>query len=224
MATWVEMTKDAYHHGNLREALVSAAAALIDTHGVEGLTLRAVAREAGVSPAAPYHHFQDKEALIAALCGQGFCQLTEVLRGAVHGVDDPMQQLTAMGRAYVRFAGEQTPYFRIMWGRYVEDKQEYPELMHAAHGAFDVLVDTLVRAQAAGDVRAADPVDLALATWSTVHGMARIIVDKGLDSPKMAAMAIDRDRMLRAAMDGVLRNLMVPERYAARAEALNAES
>ncbi len=221
MATLSDMTRDAYHHGNLREALVTAAAELIDARGVEALTLRAVAREAGVSAAAPYHHFKDKEALVAALCGQGFCLLTDVLAASIAGESDPMRSLCAMGGAYVAFAGEHTPYFRIMWGRYVADKQEYPDLMHASHGAFELLMETLTRAQANGDVRAADPLDLALATWSSVHGMARLVVDKGLDSPMMALKRVDRARLQHAAMDGVLRSLMVPERYDARHAELN---
>jgi AcrR family transcriptional regulator len=111
--------RSSYHHGDLKNALVDAAVRLIEVKGVDGLSLRGVAREAGVSQAAPYHHFKDKEALVAEVCCVGFCELEARMRAAVEGCDHAMDCLEAMGRAYVAYAMEHKAYFAIMWGGYV---------------------------------------------------------------------------------------------------------
>lgn len=189
-----------YHHGDLKNALVEAAVRLIEQKGVAGLSLRGVAREAGVSQAAPYHHFKDKEALVAEVCRIGFTRLEERLKGARDGAASYPDALDAMGRAYVDFALAHKAYFSIMWGGFVDDKNDYPELVEEASCTFQMLVDTVVSGQEAGELRAGPPMELVLACWSGVHGAARLIVDKGIDADAMREKGIDADLVIESTM------------------------
>ena len=110
---------DGYHHGDLRRALLDAAAELLEQRGVEGLTLREVARRAGVSHAATYHHFVDRAALIAALVESGFRQLTLAMQTAAAAVGggvpgSTLDRLRAIGVAYVVFATQHPALFRLL--------------------------------------------------------------------------------------------------------------
>src|SRR5262245_4881527 len=107
--------KRAYHHGDLRRALLDAALELVSSKGVQALTLREVARRAGVTHAAPYHHFPSKEALFAAVATEGFRDLAAAMRAALSGRRGPFASLRAIGVAYVRFATEHPAHFRIMF-------------------------------------------------------------------------------------------------------------
>src|SRR5919206_3833931 len=120
-----------YHHGNLRPALLRTAAKTLEKEGIGALSLRETARRAGVSHNAPYRHFPDREALLAALAAQGFAMLGEQLRGK------PGRE---MGEAYVRFALEQPQRFRLMFGG-VLPLGKYPQLSISAKGAYEALVD-----------------------------------------------------------------------------------
>lgn len=166
-----------FHHGDLRWALLEAASRLLDQHGPLGVGLRAAARLAGVSQTAPYRHFADKEALLAALAEQGLAGLGDRLRAAVAGAGDPLSALRAIARTYVVAAKERPQLFRLMFGPEVADKERYPAVRDAGERAFEVLVATLAAAQRAGLVREGDPVELAVAHWSAVHGFASLIVD-----------------------------------------------
>ena len=104
-----------YHHGDLRRALVEAAERILENEGPSALSLRAVAREAGVSAAAPYHHFKDKNELLAAIAQEGFELLAQAMReGAAHE-EDPRRRLNALGVAYVRFARDNPALYNLMY-------------------------------------------------------------------------------------------------------------
>src|SRR5262245_39666864 len=108
--------KTSYHHGNLRQALTQAALELVREQGAAALSLREVARRAGVSHAAPAHHFGDKAGLLTALATEGFIRFTEAQRaGAARGGDDPMRRFGWLGWAYVMFAAEHAAYFEVMF-------------------------------------------------------------------------------------------------------------
>mgnify|MGYP000170668969 CR=1 FL=1 len=192
--------RNRYHHGDLKNALVEAAVRLVEQKGIEGMSLRGVAREAGVSQAAPYHHFKDKEALVAEVCCVGFCRLEEDLRQATEGQPSYPAALDAMGRAYIAFALAHKAYFSIMWGGYVHDKNDYPQLVEEASCTFQMLVDTIVAGQEAGQLRVAEPMELVLACWSAVHGAARLIVDKGIDADGMREKGIDAQLVIESTM------------------------
>nr|WP_316638776.1 TetR/AcrR family transcriptional regulator [uncultured Roseateles sp.] len=176
------MPKAPYHHGDLPRALVAAAAQLIEA-GEQGarLTLRAAAQAAGVSVAAPYRHFADREALLAATLAEGFGELAKRTEAARSTAPEPMQALLATGLAYVRFAADRPRIYRLMFGPEC-DKAHYPELMTAGHAALAVLHRAVADCQAAGLIAGSDPQPVALAGWAITHGLASLHVDGLLTS------------------------------------------
>jgi len=169
-----------YHHGNLRRALLDAAAKLLEANDAGELGLRAVARMAGVSQAAPYRHFADKQALLAAVAEEGFRTMTEAMLRAAESARDPAERLLGLGVGYVEFATTHRAHFRAMFGRELIDKSPYPDLAKAAGEAFLVLYDTILECQRAGVTRRGDPAEQAFAAWSIVHGLAHLIVNEQL--------------------------------------------
>jgi AcrR family transcriptional regulator len=169
-----------YHHGDLRRALVDAAFELLKEHGPRGITLREAARRAGVTHAAPYRHFADKEALLAALAEEGFLQLRSSVEDAMEGVPAALL-LEAIGVAYVRFAREQPSQFRVMFGSEMGDKRRYPGLMQADQAVFDLLCGAIRSAQEAGMLAAGNPARLGMVQWSMLHGVAALVVDGQLE-------------------------------------------
>jgi len=167
-----------YHHGNLRRAMLDAALGLVEEEGAGALTLRAAARRAGVSQAAPYRHFASKEALLAAVAEDGFRTMGQGMReaSAAEG-DDPLARFRALGLAYVDFATTHPAHFQVMFGRAAADRSAYPSLQQAAGETFDLLVSAIADCQRAGLVRPGDPAELALAAWSATHGLASLWVD-----------------------------------------------
>lgn len=161
-----------YHHGDLRRALVDAARRLLESEGPSALSLRAVAREAGVSPAAPYHHFKDKAELLDAVAHEGWeilgAQMTEA-KGTAEG----MHQLTALGIAYVCFARENPALYRVMYDA-VRDKEALPEGMEGKDdSAYCMVRDTMVEHGA--DPAADTHLELAtIAAWCGAHGLAEM--------------------------------------------------
>lgn len=173
-----------YHHGRLREALLEAALELAQERGPRALSLRELARRAGVSPAAPYRHFPDLQSLLAALATEGFVELGEAL-GRVEPADDPLERLRRIGIAYVGYAASAPMRFRIMFGDSVEDRRAHPELDAAARAAFEHLRRAVAAAVAEGRVRG-DPRALVLLSWSVVHGLSALLVDG-----QLGALGID---------------------------------
>jgi AcrR family transcriptional regulator len=163
-----------YHHGNLPEALLAAAAELIKRDGPAALSLREVARKAGVSHGAPAHHFTDKAGLLTALATQGFELFTLALSEARDAAGtDPMDRFAATGRAYVLFAARHRAHFEVMFR---------PELLHegdaalaqSSAAAYGVLTGVIAEAQASGYAAGMDPEVLATTAWSTAHGLATL--------------------------------------------------
>lgn len=179
-----------YHHGNLRQALVAAALRILEKDGAAALTLRAAAREAGVSQAAPYRHFTDKEALLATVAAESFHALTAAMReaGASLG-DDRRARFRALGLAYIRFAVVHPARFRLMFGRDLGRMARYLPLKQAADGALALLVAEIEAGQQIGLLRAGDPRDLAMAAWSMVHGLSALLVDGQLSAGTQALEA-----------------------------------
>ena len=152
----------AYHHGDLRTAVLRSAGKLLEKEGVAALSLREVARRAGVSHNAPYRHFPDRDALLAALAAEGFERLGEALQANAG---------REMGAAYVRFALAHPQRFRLMFGGLLK-LARYPELARASASAHGALVAAM-RAQK----EIQDPDTAAAAAWSLVHGLAHLLLD-----------------------------------------------
>ena len=175
--SWHE-TRVAYHHGNLRPALVEAATALLEERGALGVTLRGAARRAGVSQTAPYRHFPDKEALLAAVAEGGFRRLGEAMtRAARPHRANPARALEAMAIAVVRFAAHHGAHYRLMCGPAVRGRN-HPGLREAALAAWRLLTVTVTECQRAGWIRPGDPAALAFVLWSLVHGLSTLLVDE----------------------------------------------
>lgn len=163
-----------YHHGNLRASLLDAAEAVLAERGVQGLTLRDVARGAGVSHGAPYHHFASLNELLAAVAQRGFETLAAALTDAV-AVPDTRERLLRIAQAYVACARAQPERFRLMFGPLLATKARHPALAQAAERAFGIVLDAAI---------AHDPAhgaDLAIAGWSLSHGLSHLLIDGAFD-------------------------------------------
>ena len=169
--------RTAYHHGDLRRALLEASLALIDEAGIGALSLREVARKAGVSHSAPYHHFQDRGSLLAAIAEEGFAQLAQEMREARSAAPDPRVRLEACGVAYVRFALRSPARFKLMFRPELAGPGEEGAVAKSSTAALDTLAGAIGEAQAAGLAPAGDPMPLVLTAWSAVHGLASLWLD-----------------------------------------------
>ncbi len=160
----------AYHHGDLRDALIAAALAILDEGGdPAALTLREAARRAGVSAMAPYRHFADKDALLAAVAAIGFDRLGEALLKEDRS-DSPGDALVGQGVAYVRFACENPSLFRLMFGATLANC-DGPHLP-AAERSYAIMVSRVAAVK-----HPAETSDWALHCWAIAHGLASLAVD-----------------------------------------------
>jgi AcrR family transcriptional regulator len=175
-----------YHHGDLRAALVDAAIDLIAERGVRGFSLAEATRRLGVTTAAPYRHFADRDELLAAVAVRALDAFTALLAAEAVNADTPEQRLAAMARAYVRFAAEQRQLFDTLYSSGL-DKSRYPDLKRAYEpvDAFLLSAQEICRRDAA----AADV--LAAALEATAHGYATLLLDgeygRGPDAVGVAA-------------------------------------
>lgn len=158
----------------LRRTLLDASLDLIASEGLEGFSMREVARRAGVSHQAPYHHFPDREAILAAIVAEGFQRLRDNSVAALEGVADPPSRLTAIGRAYVAFAQNNPAHFKLMFRSELVREDKHDDAKACAQGAFDVLVSV------ADEVSPGDRT-LVLTAWSLVHGLATLMLEGKLD-------------------------------------------
>jgi len=175
--------KRAYHHGDLKDQLVAAAEAIILERGVDGFTLREAARRAGVSPAAPAHHFKDAKGLLGEVALRGFRDFGEALDAADRRGGDPYQRLMEQGNAYVNFALKHPARFQLMFAHGKYDIT-YPGLAEMGNRAFLVL-ERAVRAATDAKSGAQLPPDgmgYLLAVWSIVHGFSHLMLGGELDS------------------------------------------
>lgn len=182
----LEAILGAYHHGNLRQALIDGAKDLIAEQGPDGFTLRELARRVGVSHTAAYRHFADKDALLAAVAGEGFRRLGEAFTEALGSTDDPRDAFAATGLAYVRFAAENPGNFKVMF-RMADCLPELTAIAEASGSSKDVLRGQIEALQQAGLIREGPVEVYVLAAWSLVHGLARLLVDGVLDPDEVGA-------------------------------------
>jgi len=196
---------DAYQHGQLRPALIQAGLKLLTESGVRGLSLRAAAQLAGVSHAAPYRHFRDKDALVAAIAEEGFHLLTKRMRAEIEaaGSTDLLVRLRASAWGYVSFAVEHPGYFRTIFGGIPCDDRaaRSPELQAAGAEAYGVLRGLVAEGIQGGRLRDADPDEMSLAAWSMVHGLGMLLIEGQLDP------AQSRGAGARAVTEAVIRFL-----------------
>jgi AcrR family transcriptional regulator len=169
--------KSAYHHGNLRHALLDSALALMAEGKAHELTLRSVARRAGVTHAAPYRHFPDKGALLTAVAQEGFVALATQMKARMASYDSPLERLNQSGVAYVLFALGHENHYRVMFGPRERGGAEFEAMQLKAGDAMGVLLGAILAAQNSGAVRSGDPMKVAHACWGLTHGLAMGLID-----------------------------------------------
>ena len=196
-----------YHHGDLREALVQAALAILGRGSVGALTLRAAAREAGVSPAAPSRHFADRDALIAAVAERGFAALFDRMRAtATRAQASPERSLQEIAVAYLRFALDRPAEYRVMFGPELADRSRHAGLQQASTQVFALLAEGIAGLQRAGRVRAGDVHAMALSAWALVHGLAMLALDGRAADGDLAAL----ERLGRTATELLMFGMAAP--------------
>jgi AcrR family transcriptional regulator len=176
------MSRESYHHGDLKAAILSQAAMLVAERGADGMSLRELARVAGVSHAAPAHHFTDRRGLFTALATEGFRLLALALA-------DARPMFVDAARAYVRFAIDHRGHYAVMFDRSLYDAAD-PDLVAAEFGAADELnrgIRSLQDAHARDDPRTA-----ALAAWSLVHGFSLLWVNGAVGDQQDPLDAVER--------------------------------
>jgi len=185
-----------YHHGDLRAALIRAGLAILAEEGVQALSLRAAARRAGVSHAAPYRHFADKEALLAAIAEEGFNMLAAEVEAARERFPaSPREQLEESAWAYVRFALVHPDHLLVMFGGLFENPRAYPGLREAGARAFNVLVEIVRSGQGAGTMITGEARLLAFVAWTQVHGLSLLLI--GHQEPRDVSAALDAEQLAR---------------------------
>lgn len=164
-----DIPKRPYHHGDLRNALLTAARQILEQESLSALTLREVARRAGVSHAAPYRHFPSHEALLAELATEGFVALKAGLVAAVEPADVEADRIAHLGAAYMRFVAQRPALSRLMFGPQLPNREQYPKLAEAADSIGEAIGESLH-----------DPA-LGLSIWAAVHGLAMLILENVID-------------------------------------------
>lgn len=171
-----------YFPGDLPRALLDAASQVVAEGGAAKMSLREVARRVGVSHAAPAHHFGDKEGLLTALAAEGFDRLDASLRDALHAARgrSARQRLVATGHGYLVFARANPSHYAVMF-RHDLVRADDETLAASSSRAFSVLLDGVAAAQADGWAAERDTLDLAVASWGIVHGLATLEAAGALD-------------------------------------------
>ncbi len=202
----------AYHHGDLKAALVEAARALVEESGPAKVSLREAARRAGVSHNAPYRHFASREALLAAVAREGFAEFAEALAAAGRAAGRAGGRdaaLIAQGIAYVRFALDNPGLHRLMFSNAI-DRGAFPELAAAAGAAFEVLRGEIAGSADGGWRRTGGAAEgntagrgdgfAALRAWAMVHGLAQLLLDGEL--PRRSERWSSPEALVQAVLTG----------------------
>lgn len=187
-------TGPAYHHGQLRQALIDAGLQFLRTHPYEALSLRDLARSVGVSANAAYRHFEDKAALLGAIAAAGFeafgCVQAQVR--AEHA--DPARRFRASGLAYIRFARDNPSLFRLMFGG-VDASSTNADLVRASGQALQGLMEGAAQGLGLG-MGDARTLTSAAQAWATVHGLSHLVLDG-----RLQALSADVDALIEAVLD-----------------------
>ncbi len=180
-----------YHHGDLKNALIAAGVKILSEEGASGLSLRKVAHEAGVSHAAPYAHFEDKQALLAAISTEGYRRLYKAIRTAVdRHPDDAAAQLVEGAWAYVKFALDDRAHFQLTMSGAVEKEHAYPALVETSKQSFSLVVAIVEACQEAGVLREGLPHLVAVGVWSLMHGFVSLLLENQIPRAVRAGLSV----------------------------------
>ncbi|WP_369857342.1 TetR/AcrR family transcriptional regulator [Candidatus Thalassolituus haligoni] len=188
-----------YHHGNLRQALLDAAVHELRRKGPDQLSLRAIARAIGVSQTAPYRHFVDKNDLLMELAAQAFDELADVTRTAMVNATSSGDRLYLSGHAYIDYALGNPEKYRLMLGQYLPVSDNCDRLRCAGDESFNVLLEVIRAGVNSGELIDEDPTLLAIHCWTSIHGLASLLIDERAhcsDMPITQAQLIDANLRL----------------------------
>jgi AcrR family transcriptional regulator len=184
------MEERPYHHGKLRAALLAQAESTVRERGVEALSLRELAREAGVSHGAPRRHFADRQALLDALAEAGFERLGAELRSAFDGAGEDFQErLRATAAAYIRFATRDAALLELMFAG--KHRESAGALHVAAERAFAVLLELIEQGQADGALETGEPERVGLVLFATIQGIAALVTGGMVDDEQLEELVAD---------------------------------
>lgn len=174
--------KDTYHHGNLRETLIEASAHIIKVQGLESLSLRKLADQVGVSRAAPYHHFKDKNALLAAVAEAGFEALRTQLNNVVNQDKPLLNRLREAVKDYLAFAHEHPTQYDLMFSQKLWESDQFDDFQRHAKDCFKLYVRLFEQLKEQQQLKPEeDALRLAQLLWATLHGLAKL-TEEGLFS------------------------------------------
>jgi AcrR family transcriptional regulator len=191
----VAQKKHKYHHGELRSALIEAALEILGSGGMDALSLRILARATGVTQAAPYSHFRDKDDLLAAVAETGFQRLALQMAEEATGQQDVRERIEKLMGAYVRFAVNNKPLFELMFSRELSVMKNYPTLAMTAGKSYSLISAALAQRGVAAD----NTKFLTVAIWSLCHGLTTLVVDEKIKLEQFGAA--DTDAFVRRIVD-----------------------
>ncbi len=192
-----------YHHGNLKQALLDKALEQLREVGPDKLSLRALARDVGVSQTAPYRHFADKTDLLASLAAEGFRQMRNATLRVIQEHDDPQEKLHASGKAYVLFAQKNAELYRLMFGPMIPPDLDHDELREAGNEALVAFVSIIDDGIRRGAFAVEDPLVWANSAWGMVHGIASLLIDGRFMCTEKEFLEEDLDKALAVVGRGI---------------------
>lgn len=194
--------KAGYHHGGLKEALIAAARQLIQEKGPEGFSMAEACRMADVSPAAPYRHFSDRDALVSAVAAEGFATLTERAKAKRDSYPaGSVDSIVAMGQAYVQFAADEPAVFRLMFTSHKGQQAFQDSVEETGDACFMMLLIAVDAFRERQGMLDHPTLEIALPLWTIVHGTACLLIDRDFDN---VAPGTDPDALVKTATEGFL--------------------
>lgn len=174
--TTSDVERESYHHGDLRQAILSTACEYLKNENADTLSLRALAREIGVSQTAPYRHFDSRNALFAGIATWGFQILEKEMEASLEGKEKSSPDtMIDMGLTYLNFAESHSEKYQLFFDSSMVDFDEYPDLQDASGHCFETLLEVIAAGQRAGIYRVQPVEQLAGQIWSGLHGIASLI-------------------------------------------------
>jgi AcrR family transcriptional regulator len=172
------MPSKTYHHGNLKEALITAGLDILSKKGMESLSLRNVAKQIGVSHTAPYNHFHDKQDLLAAISSAGHKQFHLVLLETFEKFkNNPTELMTEIAWAYLQFALQNPDKFKLMFSSALEEEQKHPEFEEITQKTINLIEEIIRFCQSSGTLEEGNVYNIAINLWSSVHGFTMLVLE-----------------------------------------------